>query len=107
MIHARGGIQVYEYKRLDQVCLEDPNAPPEHLTLSNFISGLGGPTAPRMAGGGINPQVMDRVIVSSKAPPERQMPRDDGASIIVTPQPTISREEKQDPRAHVVQGNRR
>lgn len=108
MIHARGGIQVYSYQRLDRVCLEDPNAPPvDPLQLPIVIAGLGGPTAPRNGGGGMNPQVRDRVIVSTAAPPERQTPRDDGASVIVVTQPTTRREENQDPRAHVESGNRR
>jgi len=111
VIHARGGIQVYPYQRLDRICLEDPNAPPtEPLQLPVIISGLGGATAPRIGGGGvggINPQVCNKVIVATAAPPERQIPRDDGTSVIVVTQPTVRREENQDPRAHVVQGNRR
>lgn len=94
--------------RLDQSAIEDPNGPPSNpYPIPDVKARLGGPTAPRMGGGMIPPQ-NSGVVLSSRAP-ESFAPHDDltDAHSAQQPMATDRREMFQDPRAHVVSGNRR
>lgn len=94
--------------RIDRAAIEDPNGPPmEPIAIPDVAGRMGGPTAPVSYAGGMNPQVSG-VVVSSRAP-KSFAPHDDlmDAYPAQQPHPTDRRETFQDPRAHVVSGNRR
>ena len=107
MIHNNGAqMRVWEALRLDKVALELPPNDPSFFNLPAApIAALGGKTAPSSPGGMTPPQngkynpvtreIDPVVVITSKAPPDRQNYLDDGGTITATPPPSITRQENQ------------
>jgi hypothetical protein len=99
MIHNTGGMNVVSFLRLDEVALEPPPNDVERFeTLPQMMSGLGGKTAPINSAGSFNATMPGQVVAKSTAPPDRISPAQSenlGGSIIATPSPSITRQERQ------------
>lgn len=98
MLHNQGNqMRVVTYSRLDQLALEPPPNDTDHFDLPPPpIVGLGGPTAPRGAGGMIPPQCRDGAMVAtSRAPDCRQDYHQDGGGLTATPPDSVERQERQ------------
>lgn len=101
-------MNVDTFIRLDRIALElPPNDSPSFAVYpSPVIQGLGGLTAPSMAGGMIPPQNLPKhpaaegdvaraFVLGSAAPPDRQDYWNDGGSIIATTPPSVIAQENQ------------
>ena len=103
-------MNVDTFTRLDKIALELPPNDPSYfaqgVNLPDFKQGLGGLTAPSMAGGMIPPQNLPKgipeegdvaraFVLGSAAPPDRQDYWNDGGSITATPPPSVTKQENQ------------